>query len=337
MLPVSDQGNRGAELLSKVELLSFTVSPDHILPFESSTLRWRVQTPGGVMFSLDNFVSGVPAVGTKVVKPAFTCGFMLQARAREAEVTLGTVTVSVDTSKCTQQTRTDVAGEIWVLLSAGAKAAAIDQGDILDIPASYPPSYPLSVTINPAVIAYEIKGPLTLNLSTSGVSPTLSITVPVNLDVKGSFGLTVDRTADQLAPTNESQNVSCDIDWYRWVTWIAAGMGAGGLVVGLVGVLFGGVGAIIGVIIGAIGAGIAAGWLISTITNTVTSVVLSYLPGGIETLVQTFSSLWFKPDPTGMAMAAVSIDPDPANPPDGNITVTYCPRVGGSGGGVIIQ
>jgi hypothetical protein len=98
-LPVSGQGNGGAGLLSKVKLLSFTASPDHILPFESSTLRWQAQTPGGVTFSLDSFVSAVPAVGMEVVEPAFTSVFMLQARAREAEVTLGTVTVSVDTSQ----------------------------------------------------------------------------------------------------------------------------------------------------------------------------------------------------------------------------------------------
>ncbi len=329
-LPVSGQGNGGG-LLSKVKLLSFTASPDHILPFESSTLRWQVQTPGGVTFSLDSFASSVPAVGKEVVEPAVTSEFMLQARAREAEVTLGTVTVSVDTSQCTQQIRRDVQLAVWFLLSAGAKQAAMDQGNILDIPTPNPNP----VTINPGVIAYEVKGLLTLKLTTTAVSPPLSITVPVNIDVKGSFGLMVDRTADQLAPTNESQNVSCDVDWYRWVTWIASGIGAGGVIVGLIGVLFGGIGTIIAVILGAIGGGIAAGALISTITNTVTSSILSSLPGALEQLVQVISSTWFS-EPTGMAMAAVSIDPDPMAPPDGNITVTFCPKAGAGGGSAVV-
>jgi hypothetical protein len=330
-LPVGGQGNGGADLLSKVKLLSFTASPDHILPFESSTLRWQVQTPGDVAFSLDGFVSTVPAVGREVVEPAFTSEFMLQARARQAEVTLGTVTVWVDTSQCVRQTRADIAGDLWVLLSAAARAAATNHGDTLDIPSSYPPSYPLSVTINPGVIAYEIKGPLTLNLSTTGVSPTLSLRVPVNIDVKGSFGLMVDRTADQLAPTNGLQNVSCDIDWYRWISWIGASMAAGGIVLALVGLVFGNLVAVIGLFLGLIAGGIGAAALYSIIINTVTSVILSNLPGGIATLVHTISSIWFT-EPTGMAMAAVSIDPDPMAPPDGNIIVTFCPKTGAGGG-----
>jgi hypothetical protein len=144
----------------------------------------------------------------------------------------------------------------------------------------------------------------------------------------------VDRTADQLAPTNESNNVNCDVDWYRWVAFISASIATGAIAGGLIGALFSGGGALIGIVIGAIAGGAAAAALLSWIISKVTNAISSSLPGGIKTLVHTMNSKWFT-EPTGMAMAAVSIDPDPMSPPDGNITVTYCPSAGGSGGSTV--
>ena len=292
-LPVGGQGNGGANLLEQVELLSFTANPDHVLPFQSSTLRWHAQSPRGVSFSLDFFASTVLATGMKVVQPVATSDFTLQARARQAEVTLGTVTVFVDTSQCVTQTKSDCAFEIGAFVGAGFNDAVKNQG--------YSPSldHTPQVSIAPGVIAFDCKGSIS--------------NVGVNIEIKGSFGLTVDRSADELAPINESSDVNCSASAATWAFVIAIGAG-----------LASGIGA-------AIGAGVGVSVLLNKITNQISA----SMPDTFKSLVQDGIATFFN-EPNGMAMASVSIDPDINLPPDGNITVTFCPKPGGGSGGVIV-
>ena len=317
-LPVSGQGNVGANLLEQVQLLSFTANPDHVLPFQSSTLRWHAQSPDGVSFSLDFFVSRVLATGMKVVQPVDTSEFTLQARAGQAEVTLGTVTVFVDTSQCVKQVKSDCAFDIGVFVGAGFNAAVKNQG--------YSPSlnHTPQASITPGVIAFDLKG---------GIS-----NVGVNIEIKGSFGLTVDRSADELSPINESSDVNCSASAATWAFVIAVGAGiAAGLggAIGAIGGPFGvGVGAIIGAVVGGIGAAVG----VAVLLNRISSGISASMPDTFKSLVQDGIATFFH-EPNGMAMASVSVDPDINLPPDGNITVTFCPKSGvssGAAGGVIV-
>ena len=312
-LPVGGQGNIGANLLEQVKLLSFTANPDHVLPFQSSTLRWQAKTPGGVSFSVDFFASTVPATGIKVVQAVVTSEFALQARALQAEVTLGTVTVFVDTTQCMQQVKADCAFAIGVFLGAGILTAIGKQGysGTLDHTpqASFPTTMPPS-----GLISFDGKA-------------TIS-SVGVNIEIKGSFGLTVDRSADQLSPINESSNVNVSASAATWAFVIAVGAGltAGiGAAIGAIGGPFGvGLGSLIGAVVGGIGA--AAG--VAVLLNNISSRISASMPDSFDSLVKDGIATFFH-EPDGMAMATVSVDPDPALPPDGNITVTFCPKPGG--------
>src|SRR5688572_22006537 len=100
-MPLPDElliDDESLELLSQVELRSFTAEPTRILPFAASRLRWQASGPEGVRFEL-NTVS-VSAAGERLVTPARTLTYTLKAkRGRHARV-LGRVTVEVDLATC---------------------------------------------------------------------------------------------------------------------------------------------------------------------------------------------------------------------------------------------
>ena len=307
-LPVTGQGNIGANLLEQVELLSFTATPDHVLPFQSSTLRWNVKTPGGVAFSVDFFASRVSATGMKVVQPVVTSEFALQARALQAETTLGTVTVFVDASQCMQQVKADCAFDIGVFVGAGILTAVGKQGysGTLD--------HTPQASITSGLISFDGKA-------------TIS-SVGVNLEIKGSFGLIVDRSADQLSPINESSDVNVSASAATWAFVIAVGAGLAAGIGAAIGALGGPFGVGLGSLIGAVAGGIAAAVGVAVLLNNISGRISASMPDAIDSLVKKGIATFFH-EPDGMAMATVSVDPDPAFPPDGNITVTFCPKPGG--------
>jgi hypothetical protein len=159
---------------------------------------------------------------------------------------------------------------------------------------------------------------------------TATVVVAADVEISGSFGLTVDRNADALAPVNETSHVSCSVSAGVWAA--ASGVGAvsgaaaGWAIGGAIGGVFGGV---FGAVVGAIVGGIAGGITLNALINKASSRIQSYMPQFFEALVQLTISTWFS-EPPGMAMAAVAITPDspPGDTPgDGDVTVTYCPKL----------
>jgi hypothetical protein len=222
-----------------------------------------------------------------------TTNYTIRALHGGSETALGYVTVSVDTSQCVQQPKQDV-------VNSGVAQFAIEGAFTLGFQQN---GYTL-MGQNPSVS-------ITLGLITFNFTGTLPA-YAVTIQVKGSFGLTVDLTADALAPVNESSHVSCSGNALAWATLIGAGAGG----------IFGGIGAAIGAAVGAIAGAVT----MATIIHTVSNKTKAAMPAIFEGIVQKFIAGWFN-EPAGMAMAAVSIDPDPASPPDGNVTVTYCPKL----------
>jgi hypothetical protein len=263
----------------------------------------------------------------QVVQPLIDSDFMLQARARQAETTLGTVTVTVDTSQCSKQVKPDIAGVIADELAAGILLALQNRGR----KATFDYVHGVNGSITPGQIAYDLKGTIDVVLPVLGV-------VTVNDELTGSFGLTVDRSRDQLAPINESHNVNCSVDALTWAGWIATGAFAGAAWGGLSGLIGGVFGAVVGIIWGAVVGIVTAASTLQFLINTVSNDISAAIPGGIPILVQRVIANFFS-EPAGMAMATVSIDPDPPNAPEGNITVTFCPKApgvrGALGGGVL--
>lgn len=277
-------------------------APDHIAPFQSSTLSWNAVLPDGFTLSLNS--SFVPESGEQVVQPVITTNYTIRALHGRSETALGTVTVSVDNT-CVQQVKQDVQNLLQFALVAG-----FDMSGITSAHANYPPA----VSISSGLITFDLKGSAT-------------VVVVANVEIKGSFGLTVDRNADDLAPINETSHVSCSVSAGVWAAAVAAGAVAGAAAGWAIGGAIGGVfGGIIGAIGGAIVGGIAGGVTLNAVINKATRQVQANMPQVFQGLAQYMSSNWFN-EPAGMAMAAVSIDPDPASPPDGNVTVTYCPML----------
>ncbi len=89
----------GLGTLDEVELVFFKASPDAIGPFGASTLSWEVKGPQtGFHVELNN--ATVPRKGQKIVQPQSTTTYRLKAVGGGASVSLGAVTVRVNTSAC---------------------------------------------------------------------------------------------------------------------------------------------------------------------------------------------------------------------------------------------
>jgi|tagenome__1003787_1003787.scaffolds.fasta_scaffold20564911_1 hypothetical protein len=96
-----DDDPRGADILSEVELVSFTAKPNQIVPFGASRLSWEVKGPAGFGVRL-NSVS-VPKKGNRIVQPQSTTRYRLDAVALGATRSLRTITVNVDVARCEQE------------------------------------------------------------------------------------------------------------------------------------------------------------------------------------------------------------------------------------------
>jgi uncharacterized membrane protein len=195
-----------------------------------------------------------------------------------------------------QQTQKDVQEKIQLALADGYDIGVNHSGSETGFPA---------VSITTGLITFDMKG-------------TAKKVVTANVEMKGSFGLTVDRAADQLAPVIESSHVTVSVSAAVW----AAAVAAGAVLVGAAGAAIGGVlGGIFGAVIGAIAAGVTLNSLINNATSSVEQNIPALLQG-VAHHIGTFFS-----EPPGMAFTQVSIAPDPASTiKDGNITVMFCPK-----------
>jgi hypothetical protein len=95
--------NPATEILAKVKLQSFTATPSHIVPFQSSVLAWTVPGPAdGFIVDIDG--SEVPATGKMTVSPIATHEYSMTAHAGTITTDLGAASVVVDTSACYRTT-----------------------------------------------------------------------------------------------------------------------------------------------------------------------------------------------------------------------------------------
>lgn len=156
---------------------------------------------------------------------------------------------------------------------------------------------------------------------------TATYVVVASVEMKGSFGLTVDRAGDQLAPVSESSQVSVGLSAGTWAAGVGAGAVSGGAAGWAIGGAIGGVfGAVIGVIAGGIAGGIAGAVGVNAAINKAQSKVEANMPMLFQAIAQYVGSLFG--EPPGMAFAQVSIAPDPASTiEDGNVTVMFCPKL----------
>jgi hypothetical protein len=92
-------GHGGIDVLSDVELLSFTASPDQIGPFGASKLAWEVQGPQTGFHVTLNGVT-VPRAAGEIVQPQTTSSYHLNAVSAGVTKGLRTITVRVDDSGC---------------------------------------------------------------------------------------------------------------------------------------------------------------------------------------------------------------------------------------------
>jgi hypothetical protein len=92
--------NGGVDILSDVELVSFTATPDHIGPFGASQLNWKVTgPPSGFHVTLNG--STVPRAGGEIVQPQTSTSYHLNAVAVGGVTKfLRTLTVQVSDSSC---------------------------------------------------------------------------------------------------------------------------------------------------------------------------------------------------------------------------------------------
>lgn len=92
-------GDGGIDVLSEVELVSFTASPDHIASFGASQLSWEVQGPQRGFHVTLNGVT-VARVGEEIVQPQTTTSYHVSAVSGSVTKALRTITVRVDDSGC---------------------------------------------------------------------------------------------------------------------------------------------------------------------------------------------------------------------------------------------
>lgn len=96
-------------------LFYFKATPDHIAPFQSSTLSWNAALPDGFTLTLNN--AWVPQAGEQVVQAVMTANYTIRALHGGSETALGYVTVSVDNT-CVQQVKQDVQNPLQFALVA---------------------------------------------------------------------------------------------------------------------------------------------------------------------------------------------------------------------------
>jgi hypothetical protein len=95
----STNGDGAVDILSDVELVSFTATPDHIGSFGASQLAWNVEGPKtGFHVTLNG--ATVARVSGEIVQPQTTTSYRLSAVSAGATKSLRTLTVQVDNSGC---------------------------------------------------------------------------------------------------------------------------------------------------------------------------------------------------------------------------------------------
>jgi hypothetical protein len=92
-------GQGGIDVLSDVELLSFTALPDQIGSFGASQLAWEVQGPQTGFHVTLNGVT-VARVGGEIVQPQTTTSYHLNAVSAGVTKGLRTITIRVDDTGC---------------------------------------------------------------------------------------------------------------------------------------------------------------------------------------------------------------------------------------------
>jgi hypothetical protein len=220
--------NRGTDALSQLTFKSFTATPDHVQAFGASTLHWVVTTknnvmPLGVQLSIDNFATTVGLTGFREVHPTGTGSYMLQARAYQASVLLGTASVFVDLSACTAVGLGSAALTHDLIVGFLRAAIAVIDADPSNGGRFVPKADPV-VTPAPGTISFQ----MTVIHNRNGVP------FPIYIDITGSFGLGVDSAATptpSLVAVGPQNTVNTSVDG-----WVYAAIAGSTVLGGLLGV-----------------------------------------------------------------------------------------------------
>jgi hypothetical protein len=108
MAPTKEMQDKALDALALVQLEEFKLSPTSILPFQKATLKWRVTTPAPsetgvnvvIRLSAPGIKSNVAKIGARVVSPAQTTTYTLEAICLGMSKMLGSHTLTVDASAC---------------------------------------------------------------------------------------------------------------------------------------------------------------------------------------------------------------------------------------------
>jgi hypothetical protein len=199
MPPPKEVIEKALECLGATTLNSFTASPTSVRPGVASTLKWNVTIPGGCAVKLSLNGSPVSATGSRSVEPSTTTTFRLMQSMSTVQGTLGSVTVSVDTSQCFVQ--------------------SIDEDTVRQM---------LRTLIETSLAGGPVsqRSPATVEIDRNGIAVKLrlKIAVPNFFDPDLNVEMVIRVAAVNHDAVVSFRSYSNDLDWPWWVTGITLGI-----------------------------------------------------------------------------------------------------------------
>jgi hypothetical protein len=192
------------DTLNHVSLKSFTADPTAIGPFGASVLSWRVTGPTpttGMGFQVELSGQVVSKSGEQVVHPASTTTYRLTAKLNQLGKELGSVQVTVDTSRCQINSLFNPGVTIQSSLTAGI----VNSGDIYFRDNSLP-----VVTFSPGRIRVQLQ-----------LGARINNFPDPDVDIDASFGLAVN--GGVLEATSEQISVDIGFPLYQSWVWLIPG------------------------------------------------------------------------------------------------------------------
>ncbi|MEU6324968.1 hypothetical protein [Streptomyces sp. NPDC047009] len=185
----NDNGDGGVDVLSEVELVSFTASPDHIGAFGASQLSWTVQGPqGGWHVTLND--SNVTRVGGEIVQPQTTTNYRLSALSGGVTKHLRTITVRVDDAGC--EIASILNPQVFI---TGALNAQIEARNDLYFNA------PTEVLFSPGTIRFKLH-----------LGKRIPRIPDPSVEIDASFGLTISQ--GHITSAVQEINTNVGLPWY---------------------------------------------------------------------------------------------------------------------------
>jgi hypothetical protein len=199
MPPPKEIIEKALECLGNTTVNSFTASPTNVRPGVASMLKWKVTTPDGCSVKLSLNGSPVSATGSRNVEPSTTTTYKLIGTMSTVQGTLGTVTVSVDTSQCFIQ--------------------SVDEETVRQMLRSL-------IEANLADSPLSQRSPATVEIDKNGIAVRLrlKIAVPNFFDPDLNVDMVIRVMAVNHNVVVSFRSYSNDVDWPWWVTGITLGI-----------------------------------------------------------------------------------------------------------------